>query len=208
MKRATYNICEYGVIRSKEDYSDTVTPSLEALYLPAPDFDSLYSYISANQDASSEIERPFTLLSKGRRRQIKVRNYVGVIETKDGLHLEILPKIHHGKSSDTVGETKRVFFKMLKHLKNSPFVNVSKAHLEAPKDFPILEVFIKSYLLEVENKLQQGIKHDYIRHEENASFLKGKLNITENVKHNHTDRAHFYCEFSEVLTEYCIESNN
>ena len=86
---------------------------------------------------------------------------------------------------------------MLKHLKNSPFVNISKAHLEAPKDFPILEVFIKSYIVEVENKLHHGIKLDYILHEENVSFLKGKLKIAENIKRNHSDKAHFYCEFSE-----------
>src|SRR5690606_31524026 len=41
------------------------------------------------------------------------------------------------------------------------------------------------------------IKHDYILHEENISFLKGKLKITENIKRNHSDKVHFYCEFTE-----------
>lgn len=185
------------MIRSKEDYSDAENFPLEEIYLPLNHFDSLYKYISNNQDDSKDGEKPFALSTKGRKRQIRVKNYVGVIETKEGLHLEILPKIHLNKSSNAEAETKRVFLRMLKHLKNSPFVNISKAHLEAPKDFPILEVFIKSYIAEVENRLQHGIKHDYILHEENVSFLKGKLKIAENIKRNHSDKVHFYCEFSE-----------
>lgn len=197
MKKASYNICEFGVIRSKEDYSVAENFPLEEIYLPSNHFDSLYKYISNNQDDSKDGEKPFALSTKGRKRQIRVKNYVGVIETKEGLHLEILPKIHLNKSSNAEAETKKIFLRMLKHLKNSPFVNISKAHLEAPKDFPILEVFIKSYIAEVENKLLHGIKHDYILQEENVSYLKGKLKIAENIKRNHSDKAHFYCEFSE-----------
>ncbi len=204
MKKTSYNICEYGTIRSKEDYSNAENILLSELYLPATHFNSLYNYISANQDESKEGEKPFALSSKGKRRQIRVKNYVGVIETRDGLHLEILPKIHLSKTSNEEAETKQVFLRMLKHLKNSPFVNVSKAHLEAPKDFPILEVFIKSYILEVESQLQHGIKHDYILHEENVSFLKGKLKIIENIKRNHSNKARFYCEFSDYSPNIAI----
>lgn len=197
MRKVCYNICEFGVIRSIENYGDAENIPLEEIYLPTNHFDSLYNYISNSQDDSKDGEKPFTLSSKGRKRQIRIKNFVGVIETKEGLHLEILPKIHLNKSTNTEKDTKKVFLRMLKHLRNSPFVNISKAHLEAPKDFPILEVFIKSYITEVENKLQHGIKHDYILHEENVFFLKGKLIIAEDIKRNHSHKAHFYCEFSE-----------
>lgn len=204
MKKATYNICEFGIIRSKEDYSEAENSPLEEIYLPSNHFDSLHKYISNNQDESKDSEKPFTLSTKGKKRQIRVKNYVGVIETKEGFHLEILPKIHLNKSSNEEADTKKVFLRMLKHLKNSPFVNISKAHLETPKDFPILEVFIKSYITEVENKLQYGIKHDYILYEENVSFLKGKLKIANNIRRNHSDKAHFYCEFSEYSTNISL----
>jgi len=197
LRKVCYNICEFGVIRSIENYGDAENIPLEEIYLPTNHFDSLYNYISNSQDDSKDGEKPFTLSSKGRKRQIRIKNFVGVIETKEGLHLEILPKIHLNKSTNTEKDTKKVFLRMLKHLRNSPFVNISKAHLEAPKDFPILEVFIKSYITEVENKLQHGIKHDYILHEENVFFLKGKLIIAEDIKRNHSHKAHFYCEFSE-----------
>ncbi len=197
MKKQTYHICEYGIIRSLNDYSDDAVSSLEELYLPEKHFASIYKYISQNQDESSENEKPFSLFSRGKRKQIRVKNYVGVIETKEGLHLEILPKIHLNKTHDELGETKSIFLKMLKHLKNSPFVNISKAHIEAKKDFPILEVFIKSYITEAENVFNHGVKSDYVLVEENVYFLKGKLKVNQNIKYNFANKSRFFCEFSE-----------
>ena len=100
LKKESYHICEYGVIRSINDYSSDAVSSLAELYLPEKHFESIHKYISQSQDESTESEKPFSLFSKGKRRQIKVKNYVGVLETKEGLHLEILPKIHLDKTAD------------------------------------------------------------------------------------------------------------
>lgn len=199
MKKEAFHICEYGVIRSADDYSSSEINSLEKLYLPATHFNSIYKYISQNQDDSQDSEKPFSLFSKGKKRQIKVKNYVGIIETNDGLHLEILPKIHTGKTTLTeeLKETKGIFLKMLRRLKYSPFVNISKAHIEAQKDFPILEVFIKSFISEAEKVFNHGVKSDYILMEENIPYLKGKLKVSQNIKYNFADKSKFYCEFSE-----------
>lgn len=197
MKKQAYHICEYGVIRSMSDYSNEAESSLEELYLPEKHFESIHKYISQNQDDSKENERPFTLFSKGNRKQIKIKNYVGVIETKEGLHLEILPKIHLDKTKDELNDTKGIFLKMLKHLKDSPFVNISKAHIETKKDFPILEVFIKSYISEAEKVFNNGVKSDYVLKDENVPYLRGKLKVSENIKYNFANKAKFFCEFSD-----------
>lgn len=197
MKKQSYHICEYGVIRSLNDYGDESISSLSELYLPKKQFESFYDYISQNQEDSTDSEKPFSLFSKGKRRQIKVKNYVGIIETKDGLHLEILPKIHFNRTANELLDTKSVFLKMLKHLKNSPFVNISKAHLEAKKDFPILEVFIKSYINEAEKIYSRGVKSDYVLQEDNVPYLRGKLKVNQNIKYNFANKAKFFCEFSE-----------
>lgn len=204
MKKAIFNICEYGLIRSEKDYPGSESLPLQEIYLSNKHFDSLYSYISEHQDLYSEAERPFSLTSKGKKRQIKVKNYVGVIETSDGLHLEILPKIHLGKTENQIQETKRLFLKMLRHLKDSPFVNIDTAHLNTPKDFPVLEVFIQSYINEVEEKLQHGIKHDYILHTDNLNHLKGKIKIANNVRFNHSNKAKFYCEYSDYSSNIAL----
>ena len=197
MKRESYHICEYGVIRSFNDYGSEIISSLSELYLPENQFESLYKYVSDNQDESTDSEKPFSLFSKGKRRQIKVKNYVGVLETKQGLHLEILPKIHMHNSMDQLGQTKSIFLRMLKHLKNSPFVNIGSAHIDAIKKFPILEVFIKSYITEVEKTFNYGIKLDYILREENVPYLRGKLIVTKNSKLNIADNSKFFCEFTD-----------
>ncbi len=199
MKKEAFHICEYGVIRSAGDYDTNAVSTLEELYLPETHFNSFYKYISQNQDDSKDSDKPFALFTKGKRKQIKVKNYVGVIETKEGLHLEILPKIHTGKTKvkEVLDETKMIFLKMLKHLKNSPFVNISKAHIESQNAFPILEVFIKSYIQEAETVFNYGVKSDYVSNEENITFLKGKLKINENLKINFADKSKFYCEYSE-----------
>lgn len=192
----SYHICEFGVIRSLNDYNNADS-SFEELYLSEKYFESVYNYISQNQDESAEAERPFSLFSKGKRKQIKVRNFVGIIETKEGVHLEILPKIHINQSQDTIQDTRSIFLKMLSHLKDSPFINISMAHIDIKKDFPILEVFIKSYIAEAERIFIHGVKSDYILHEDNVNYLKGKLKVNQNVKYNITNQARFYCEYSE-----------
>jgi 5-methylcytosine-specific restriction enzyme subunit McrC len=199
LKKETFHICEYGVIRSADDYDNSAVNTLEELYLQSNHFNSIYRYISQNQDDSKDSEKPFVLFSKGKRKQIKVKNYVGVIETQEGLHLEILPKIHTGKTTvkEELDETKIIFLKMLKHLKNSPFVNISKAHIETQKDFPILEVFIKSYIQEAETVFNYGVKSDYVLKEENIPYIKGKIKINGNIKFNFADKSKFYCEYSE-----------
>lgn len=204
MKKVSYSICEYGLVRCIDDYQDATDLPLQEIYINSKHFNSLYNYIANNQDDSKESERAFLLLSKGRRRQIKVKNFVGVIETSDGLHLEILPKIHLNSEANAEFETKKIFLKMLKHLKNSPFINVSSAHLQTNKDFPILEIFIKSYIDEVERNFQRGIKHDYVLHQENVSFMKGKIKVSENIKFNHTSKVHFFCEFSDYSSNISL----
>lgn len=196
MKKVIHHICEYGTIRCLDDYEGL--NSFDELYLSKEHFGALYDYISQNQNENVESEKAFSLMSKGYRKQIKVKNYVGVIETTNGLTLEILPKIHLQTSSsiDKLNETKRIFFKMLKHLRNTPFVNISNAHLDAKKDFPILEVFIDSFIQEAEKLIAKGVKHDYVQTAENNQFLRGKLLIGSNLKINHSNQSRFFCELS------------
>ena len=72
----SYTICEYGLIRSLDDYPETASIGLNEIYLPKRLFDSLHDYISQNQDESKDAERPFSLFNKGKKRQIKVKKYI------------------------------------------------------------------------------------------------------------------------------------
>jgi len=195
-------ISEYGIIRSLEDYDiDLTFKSLKELYLPNEQFYDLFEFIMQNQEEKKEGERMFSIFYKGRKPQIKAKNYVGVIETSKGLTLEILPKIFFDYLEQDYDEellnTKKVFLKMLSKLKNSPFINISSAHLKTSNSFPLLEVFIENYILEIKKILSVGVKAQYIQIQENLNFLKGKIVNPLNIKHNHSNKSKFYCEFDE-----------
>ena len=200
--RKNYEISEYGVIRSKEDYDiDSSFKSLKELYLPKEYFNDLFDFLMQNQEEKKEGERMFSIFSKGKKRQIKTKNYVGVIETSKGLTLEILPKIFFDYSDEDYNteliDTKKVFLKMLSKLKNSPFLNISSAHLKTSSSFPLLEVFIENYIAEIKKIIRGGLKSQYIDKQENLNFLKGKIVNSLNIKHNHSNKAKFYCTFDE-----------
>ena len=113
----------------------------------------------------------------------------------------ILPKIFFDYSDEDYTtellDTKKVFLKMLSKLKNSPFLNISSAHLKTSSSFPLLEVFIENYISEVKKILRVGIKSQYVNQQENLNFLRGKIVNPLNFKHNHSNKAKFYCEFDE-----------
>lgn len=200
--KKNYEISEYGVIRSKDDYEvDSNFKSLKELYLPKDHFNDLFEFIMQNQEERNEGERMFSIYSKGKKRQIKTKNYVGVIETSKGLTLEILPKIFFNYSNEDYNielhNTKKVFLKMLSKLKNSPFLNISSAHLKTSSNFPLLEVFIENYINEIKKIIRSGVKSQYVDKRENLNFMKGKIVNSLNYKYNHSNKARFYCAFDE-----------
>lgn len=195
MTSSNYHICEFGLIRKKSDF-DSCNDTPSELYLSDIHFNSLYQYILENQTPENDI--PFTLFKKNTKEQIKVKNHVGIIETKTGLSLEILPKIYRTKKSNNFKDTRSIFLSMLKTLADSPFININKAHLFTEERFPILEVFIKSFIEEAEILFNKGIKSNYELINGNLKFLKGKLLVQKNIKQNTVNRSRFYCEFSEL----------
>lgn len=117
---------------------------------------------------------------------------MGVIQTKDGTTIEILPKIQNLDEE----KSKEILIKMLKTLKNSPFKHFNSANLKVSK-MPLLEIFISMFLEELSKLIQKGIKSDYLQKEENLNFLKGKLKISEQIKQNSVHKERFYVQFEE-----------
>lgn len=193
MKEVNY-IKEFGVI--SEGTINSYNENTNELVLAHNAFNSLVDFVEENQ-LNPDFEKAFTVFKKRGVRCIRVKNYVGVIETKNGVVIEILPKTF--KQSDrrdaSIAEARSILFKMLKSLKNSPFINLSNAHVDSVKNFPILEVFISNYVDELQRLLNKQLKGDYITNQENLNFLRGKLKPKENLKFNSIDKSKFHCEF-------------
>jgi 5-methylcytosine-specific restriction enzyme subunit McrC len=192
--KKVYSICEYGTIRQRTgDETDT----FKEIWLDEPTFESFLAFVLENQGQDTEGDKAFTVYAKNRRTIVKVKNYVGVIETKNGVSIEILPKVYNEETADTLNDTKRLFLRMLRTLKDTPFVSLSDAHLKTQTEFPILESFISSYIVAVEKLIQQGIKHDYKTDVDNLNFLKGKLQLPTHLRLNSARKHKFFAEYTD-----------
>ena len=161
------------------------------------DFGDIENFILKNSDENA----PFLRIASGvGGKFIQARNYVGVLQTKGGLTIEILPKIADKTDTD---KSKAVFIKMLRTLKNFPFKSSNLASLKT-QNLPLLEIFISMFLCELEALVKKGIKSDYVALEENLNFLKGKLNINEQIKRNSIHKERFYVGYSEFLSDIKI----
>jgi len=161
------------------------------------DFGDIENFILKNSDENA----PFLRIASGvGGKFIQARNYVGVLQTKNGLTIEILPKIADKTDTD---KSKAVFIKMLRTLKNFPFKSSNLASLKT-QNLPLLEIFISMFLCELEALVKKGIKSDYVALEENLNFLRGKLNINEQIKRNSVHKERFYVGYSEFLSDIKI----
>ena len=164
----------------------------EENYIEKTIFESIEKFVLEN-----ETEQYLKITTKkGFGKVLQAQNYVGVIQTKDGTTIEILPKIRNFDEQ----KSKEILIKMLKTLKNSPFKHFNSANLKASK-MPLLEIFISMFLEELAKLVQKGIKSDYIQKEENLKFLKGKLKISEQIKQNSVHKERFFVEYEQFCSD-------
>lgn len=161
-------------------------------YIEKTTFEAIEKFVLEN-----ETEQYLKITTKkGFGKVLQAQNYVGVIQTKDGTTIEILPKIKELENE----KLKEILIKMLKTLKKSPFKNFNTANLKASK-MPLLEIFIFMFLEELAKLVQKGIKSDYVQKEENLKFLKGKLKISEQIKQNSVHKERFFVQYEEFSND-------
>lgn len=156
----------------------------------------LASLAAGSEDTAEEMHDVLRLSSRRGRKTLAVQNYVGVISAADTA-IEVLPKIGrpHRDSAEDVERVRSVFLSMLSELRDTQFKNLGRTGLATAK-MPVLEVFVSAFLDEVREILRRGIRSDYRDWAGNERFLKGKLNFSEHVRINHTDRSRFAVEYS------------
>lgn len=194
-KHLTLNeYCHIGIGDKKEPYKDG-----SSVFLPEEEFKAIDSFVRQKDD---DEEASFFLTPSYRNGKniLKAKNYVGLIQTKQGTVIEILPKIHNDEDEK---DTRKHLLLMLKCLKESPFKKFSTANLKTEK-MNLLEIFITMFLAELADLVRKGLKRDYAPIEENSVFIKGKILWNENIKYNlvHKERNFIrYDEFMENIPE-------
>ena len=176
----------------------------EYAYLPEQVFNDLEDFIHAFAADDGHADALDFLKISFRRNVgniISVNNYVGLIQMQNGYQVQVLPKIDLGNDPDKGNEeTKRVFLKMLRSMKDFPSKVFNDANLKMDR-MTLYEVFINMYLQEVRNLVKHGIKSAYVEREENLRFYKGKLVVNEHIKQNLVHGERFFVRYDEYLVD-------
>ena len=191
-------------VREFEKISCNPDFKTEYAYLPESVFRDLEEFIHAFA-GDDEYSDALEFLKISFRRNvgdiISVNNYVGLIQMHNGYQIQVLPKIDFGDDADSKNEeTKRVFLRMLRSMKDFPSKVFNEANLKMDR-MTLYEIFINMYLQEVRTLVKHGIKSAYIAREDNLNFYKGKLVVNEHIKRNAAHRERFYVCYDEYLVD-------
>jgi len=179
-------VTEYGLIGLEEDKNFLESYKFKSIVVDKKIYQELEVF--AKTDKGRDI---IGFSSNGKFLQVK--NYVGIIQTKSGFTLEILPKIYNQKEE----KLKAIFLKLLEILHKIPnYKHTQYAKLNTINQ-PLLEIFIKMFLDEIGKIIQIGLKQDYINKKSNEKFLKGKLLVSQNIKYNHIQKNRFYISYND-----------
>lgn len=161
-----YLMTEYALLYRMSDVpASERLPSLAQVYVSDVTFEQLKK-IALGQDTDA-------LLSLGSMRGkevLRVKNYVGLLQTPDGTQLEILPKIAQRTDAHLARQS---LLKMLRSATDVPLRHLPPAHLQNTR-MSLWEIFVGAFIEEVEQITRQGIEKAYQQTENSQSFLRGK----------------------------------
>lgn len=196
MKKEGITVCEFEPIKKDISLGGIGERNFAELKKFVTEYDTYAERTDTGSDSTDVFRICFDRING---EYVKAKNYVGIIQLKNGFRVQILPKLdlsdpEEDEKRSGFKETKRVFLKMLKTLGYfSPKV-FQTADLETSGG-DIYEIFIAMYISSVERLVKQGLKSDYSVIEENANFLKGKMLFNKQVNVNFVHKEKFYVTY-------------
>ena len=197
--RKLFEVKEFDSIICNSDYKDNDSYK----YLVKKQFENLEMFIHEFSGSEENADALDFMRIDYRRNvgdRITVKNYVGLIQMKDGFQVQILPKIAFGDEEDSGNaKTKRVFLRMLRSMKDFPSKIFNDASLKV-EQMNLYEIFINMYLQEVRHLVKRGIKSAYVSQEDNLRYYKGKLLVGQHLRANLVHKERFYVGYEEFLS--------
>lgn len=135
---------------------------------------------------------------------LQVQNYAGVVLCPDGTQIEVLPKVAKANEAGDANKSEELarlsLLMMLRSLKKFRHIETEVANIKKQK-MPLMEIFISQFLNSVNVLIKKGIRSDYVREQNNGTYLKGKLLHSQQLKHNFINKHKFYVEYDEYLKD-------
>ena len=144
--------------------------------------------------------KPRPVLQLVNSNDVRAQNYVGIITTRKGTVLEILPKIDLSGDEDNK-KTKEIFLNMLRTWRGLNEAQFSQSNINALPRFNMLEAFIRLFLDNLVALTRRGIARHYQPVEDNLSCLKGRLLFPQHLRTNLANQARFYVRFDEFSAD-------
>ena len=187
---------EFDTITGNTDFKDDD----KYKYLDGDAFQNLIGFIHefAGEEENSDVLEFMRIAYKRNVGDVvSIKNYVGLIQIKNGYQVQVLPKISLSEEDDLGNEkTKKIFLKMLRSMKNFPSKVFNNANLKVDH-MNLYEIFINMYLQEVRQLVKHGIKSAYVQQEDNLRYYKGKLLVNQHIKANIAHKEQFYVAYEE-----------
>ena len=160
--------------------------------------DDLRRFALANLDEDGLRASPVLVERNGK---LHARNYVGIVETRKGTIVEILPKVHFGDGVADETKTREVFLTMLRYYEAFRFAQLNQASIRELSRYPMLPVFIRLFLEDLLRLTKRGLARHYQPVEDNLPCLRGRVQFAEHIRRNAANGARFYCEFDEFTAD-------
>ena len=129
-------------------------------------------------------------------------NHVGVVTTRRGTVVEILPKIDLGEASETDANetTRRLFLRMLRCWRRCG-ETLPESAIRAMRRFPMLEVFVHRFLSDLAALARGELARRYVSVQENLPCLRGRILFREHVRENLVNQARFHVAYDELSVD-------
>ena len=138
---------------------------------------------------------------KHRDGDLAASKHVGIVTTRRGVVVEILPKIDLGGESDPGHErTRQVFLRMLRCSRRVP-VELPESDIRAMRRFPMLEIFVRQFLLNLGTLVRAGLARRYVPVQESLPFLRGRILFGEQLRRNFADQTRFHVTHDELSVD-------
>ena len=169
-------------------------------YLDTVAFENLIEFIhqfTANEEVADVLDFMRISYKRNIGNIVSIKNYVGLIQMKNGYQIQILPKISFTNSDDSENRnTKKIFLNMLRSMRDFPSKVFNNSNIQVER-MNLYEIFINMYLQEIRRLIKIGIKSDYIFKEDNLNYYKGKLLTSQHFKINLVHKERFYVAYDE-----------
>ena len=164
--------------------------------------------------------RPVLGLRNGR---LHAQNYVGIIETRRGTVIEILPKVdlsnkrdgtkrtstdaseqpdgHPDSMTREFEDTRQVFLTMVRDWRGLRQAQLDDASIRSLRRFDMFEAFVHLFLTRVVLLTRRGLARAYRTREANLHCLRGRILFPQHVRENLVDRSRFYVGYDEFTSD-------